>query len=79
MFLKHKKTGDLLEVLTMEHLYDPCQETIVARSHAGQEMQDAETFLKADLIFPSDEPLPMCWIEPHYQESKVKPMATLVG
>lgn len=79
MFLKHKRTGDLLEVLSLEPLYDPCQDKIMAQSHAGQEMQDPETFFKADLLFPSGEVLPQCWINAHYQEDRVKQMAMLVG
>jgi hypothetical protein len=70
MFLKHKPSGNLVEVLSIDSIYDPCQETITGRFHAGEEMQDPETFTKSHLIFPSGEPLPLCWLDPHYQEKK---------
>jgi hypothetical protein len=50
-------------------LIDPCQEAITGRFHAGEEMQDAATFAKAELCFPSDEPLPQCWVDSHYRET----------
>ena len=68
MFLKEKSTGNLVELMTLDNLYDPCQDTIAGRVHAGEEMQDLETFLKSDMIFPSGEPLPLCWLNPRYQE-----------
>jgi hypothetical protein len=78
MFLKHKQTGELIEVLTMESLYNPCKREIVGQYHAGEELQDAETFLKTELIFTSGEPLPVCWLDSHYQEHPKKAMAMAV-
>lgn len=78
MFLKHKQTGELLEVLNVESLYNPCQDNIVAQSHEGQEMQEPDTFIKTELIFPSGEGLPQCWLNPNYQEQTAKQMANLV-
>lgn len=66
MFLKHKPTGDLVEVITLSDIYDPCLNMIQGRFHAGQEMQDAEQFPKDELIFPSGESLPQCWLDPAY-------------
>lgn len=66
MFLKHKATGDLVEVLSLPEMYNPCQNMIQGRFHAGEEMQDPEMFPKADLIFPSGEYLPQCWLDPAY-------------
>lgn len=74
MFLKHKPSGNLVEVLNLETLYDPCQADIPGRFHAGEEMQDPETFLKAELVFPSDESLPVCWLDPDY---RFRPMFAL--
>ncbi|MEN8176347.1 MAG: acetyltransferase, partial [Pseudomonadota bacterium] len=34
----------------------------------GEEMQEAESFAKARLAFPSDEPLPRCWTDPNYKQ-----------
>lgn len=66
MFLQHRSSGDLVEVLTVDNLYDPCQRNIVGRFHCGEEMQDPESFPKSDMIFPSGEPLPHCWVNPDY-------------
>lgn len=67
MFLKQKSSGDLVEVLEAQNLYDPFKVEILARSHAGEEMQDPEMFVKSELIFPSGESLPRCWLDPDYQ------------
>jgi len=66
MFLKHKPSGDLVEVLTIPEIYNPGEKMIQGRFHAGEEMQDPENFPKEDLIFPSGESLPQCWIDPAY-------------
>ncbi|HBB32807.1 MAG TPA: acetyltransferase [Cyanobacteria bacterium UBA8803] len=68
MFLKHKPSGELVEVLTLESMYNPCQHEITGRFHAGEELQDPETFLKSELVFPSEESLPRCWLDAHYRE-----------
>jgi hypothetical protein len=68
MYLKQKSSGDLVEVLDVTALVDPCKDSIPGRFHWGEELQEPESFAKADLIFPSDESLPRCWIDPHYRE-----------
>ncbi len=68
MFLQHKPTGNLVELATLDNLYDPFQKEITGRMHAGEEMQDLESFLKSELIFPSGESLPLCWIKGNYRE-----------
>lgn len=68
MYLKHKSNGDLVEVLDVRSLVDPVREKIAGRFHAGEEMQDPATFSKADLIFPSGENLPRCWVDPNYRD-----------
>ncbi|NJK58841.1 MAG: acetyltransferase [Pleurocapsa sp. SU_5_0] len=67
MFLKQKSSGDLVELLEVENLYNPFKKEILGRFHAGEEMQDPETFLKSELIFPSGEFLPQCWLDPDYR------------
>lgn len=67
MYLKDKNNGDLVEVMDTEALFDPNKSEITGRYHAGEEMQDATAFAKANLIFPSDEPLPRCWTDPAYR------------
>ena len=67
MFLKDKKNGDLVEILTLKELFDPCQGEVVGRFQQVEEVQDPEKSKKADLLFPSGEALPKCWIDPHYR------------
>jgi hypothetical protein len=66
MFLKTRQDGSLLEVLNLVQLFDPFASSVEGRLHAGEELQDRQLFLKADLTFPSDEGLPRCWLDPHY-------------
>jgi hypothetical protein len=67
MFLKQKFSGDLVELLEVEDLYNPFKKEILGRFHAGEEMQEPEMFLKSKLIFPSGESLPQCWLDPDYK------------
>jgi hypothetical protein len=68
MFLKHGSTGKLVEVLSIRDLFNPMHASLVGRYHAGEELQDPESFAKADLVFCSDEPLPRCWTDVHYRD-----------
>lgn len=67
MFLKDQRNGDLVEVLDLEALFDPFVSEVEGRYHAGEELQDPQGFAKSDLIFPSGEPLPRCWLDPGYR------------
>ncbi len=69
MFVQQKSTNNLIEVLTLQDLYDPCRQEIIGQSHAGEEMQEPISYLKSELIFPSGEELPRCWLDPHYREA----------
>ena len=68
MYLKHNASGDLVEVLTLDALFDPCRNMIQGRFHAGEELQDPTQFAKAELLFPSGENLPRCWLDAHYRD-----------
>ncbi|MEN9388654.1 MAG: hypothetical protein RLZZ255_1630, partial [Cyanobacteriota bacterium] len=63
MFLKTRHDGSLMEVLTLPALFDPFVTHLQGRLHAGEELQEPELCLNADLIFPSGEPLPRCWLD----------------
>ena len=65
MYLRDKSNGDLVEVLDLTAMVDPCRDEL----HAGEELQDPATFRKSDLTFPSGEALPRCWIDAGYKES----------
>jgi len=67
MYLRDKTSGDLVEVIGIEALFDPCQSELEGRFHAGEELQEMDTFTKSTLIFPSGESLPKCWLDPDYQ------------
>lgn len=68
MYLKHKPTGDLVEVLELEELFDPFQAEVTGRFHWGEELQEPNRFAKSELVFPSGEGLPRCWVDPKYRE-----------
>lgn len=67
MFLKDKKSGDSIEVLSLDKLIDPFQDNIIGRFHSGEEMQENTEFNKSDLLFPSGESLPKCWVDENYR------------
>ena len=68
MFLKMRQDGSLMEVLNLRQLFDPFASGVDGRLHAGEEVQDLETFQKSELQFPSGEALPRCWVDPAYRE-----------
>jgi len=67
MYLKHKPSGDLVEILELSDLFAPHHAQVKGRFHAGEEIQEPDNFAKGDLIFPSGEPLPACWVDPDYR------------
>ncbi len=71
MFLKLKKNGHLVEVLSLNDLVNPIHKTVVGRLHWGEEMQDPDKFPKTDLVFPSGEELPVCWTDVHYRDKEL--------
>jgi hypothetical protein len=79
MFLKQKSSDDLVELLEIEKLYNPFEKEILGRFHAGEEMQDPEMFLKSELIFPSGESLPQCWLDPDYRHLIHKPAKSVLA
>ncbi len=72
MYLKDRQSGDLVEILRMDELVDPCAGAVAGRLHAGEELQEPAQFSKSDLIFPSGEDLPRCWRDPHYRDAEIK-------
>jgi len=68
MFLKDKNSGDLVEILSVADLIDPFKKAVPGRFHAGEEMGEPSTFEKSNLLFPSNEELPRCWLDPNYKQ-----------
>ena len=66
MLLKDKTSGTLVEILDIQALFDPNKNSISGQTQAGQEEQNAETFDKGNLKFPSGEELPRCWMDVNY-------------
>ena len=68
MYLKDRKSGDLVEIVNLDSLFDPFANGVEGRLHAGEELQDVQSFAKRDLMFPSNEFLPRCWLDPNYRK-----------
>jgi len=67
MFLKDKKSGDLVEVIDPKEMFDPATAKMKVRFQAGEEVGDPVSVSKSGLCFPSDEALPRCWLDTHYR------------
>ncbi len=67
MYLKEIRSGNLVEVMELQPLFDPCRDALRGRVHAGEELQEPEFFAKAALVFPSGESLPRCWVDAGYR------------
>lgn len=68
MFLKYRPDGSLVEVLDIKQLMDPFADSVTGRFHAGEELQEPQAFSKTELVFPSDEVMPRCWLDPAYHQ-----------
>ncbi|MEK7303504.1 MAG: acetyltransferase [Pseudomonadota bacterium] len=68
MYLMYKPSSDLIEVLNLDSLFNPFQKDVNGRFLAGDELQAPAAFVKDDLVFPSGETLPRCWVNPAYQD-----------
>jgi hypothetical protein len=67
MYLRDRNSGDLVEVLDIAAMVDPCAAQLEGRFHAGEELQEPATFSKDELEFPSGEALPRCWKDATYR------------
>ncbi len=67
MYLRDKISGDLVEVMDVPDMMNPCVPGLKARFHAGEELQETTLFAKNDLEFPSGETLPRCWVDAEYR------------
>ena len=69
MLLQDKQTGAMVEIMDLEALSDPTEAAISARIQEGQEEQDPQAIAKENLVFPSGEGLPRCWLDANYRQS----------
>ncbi|BAY75516.1 hypothetical protein NIES25_19620 [Nostoc linckia NIES-25] len=67
MLLQLKDTGKLVKILKIEELLDPNSDVVGAKDQEGQEEQEPDSFKKQNLIFPSGEDLPRCWLDADYR------------
>lgn len=72
MYLKEQTSNHLIEVLSVQELFDPYKTALHGRSHYGEELQEPERFTKRDLVFLSGEELPRCWLDPHYRDGELR-------
>jgi hypothetical protein len=70
MFLQHKPSKHIVEILEVQDLWDSSVDKVMGRFHAGEELQDPELFTKSHLSFLSGELLPICWLDSHYREHR---------
>ncbi|BAZ15213.1 hypothetical protein NIES4071_70850 [Calothrix sp. NIES-4071] len=68
MLLQDKETGTLVEINDLQALISPNQDSVTVQDQSGQEEQDPEPLKKSNLIFPSGESLPRCWVDANYQK-----------
>ncbi|MBD2185426.1 acetyltransferase [Planktothrix sp. FACHB-1355] len=69
MFLKSKQNGTLIQIENLESLINPNENQITGRDQAGQEEQGPASYQKEELIFPSGEQLPRCWLDANYPKA----------
>ena len=68
MLLKSKEEDALIEINEVDELINPLTEEVKGQVQAGQNEQPPETFKKSDLVFPSGEDLPQCWLDSNYKK-----------
>ena len=71
MLLKERRTGHMVEVLSIIDLINLNHDEVVGRYQEGEEVQDPMKFKKSDLVFLSGEELPRCWTDPHYRDDEL--------
>jgi hypothetical protein len=69
IFLQSKQNGKLVKVADIQTLADPNKAKVSGRIQAGEEEQPPEEMDKTQLLFPSGEALPQCWIDVNYRKA----------
>ncbi|MEH1833688.1 MAG: acetyltransferase [Nostoc sp.] len=67
MLLQLKDTGELVKILEIQELLDPNNDVVQGRQQEGEEEQPPNNFKKENLVFPSGEVLPRCWLDADYR------------
>ena len=71
VYLKHVPSSELVEVIDLQDVINPASTTVLARSYRNDMQQRAERYPKIELVFPSGEALPACWIKGALQNQRV--------
>ncbi|MBW4688363.1 acetyltransferase [Nostoc sp. B(2019)] len=69
MLLQIKESGELVEIEEIQELIDPNNDVIHGREQQGEEEQPPESYKKENLVFPSGEDLPRCWLDADYRKA----------
>lgn len=67
MLLQIKDSSELVKLADMQQLIDPNLDTVQGQKQQGQEEQPVDSFKKENLVFPSGENLPRCWLDVNYK------------
>lgn len=67
MFLKLRASGQLVEILTLNDLFNAKHSEVVGRRHCATAVDELEKLKKRDLVFVSGESLPRCWTDPSFR------------
>lgn len=76
MFLQLKNSDDIIKVLDFQELIDPNTNIIHAQDQLGEEEQEPDTYQKQNLVFPSGESLPRCWVDANYRHPQLSTSST---
>jgi len=71
MLLINRRNHRMVQVDDVKELVDLFSNKVHGSYQEGEEPQEAEVFVKKDLVFLSGESLPRCWTDPHYRDNVV--------
>jgi hypothetical protein len=57
-----------VKIVDVQELLDPTSEIVHAQDQEGQEEQETDIYQKEELVFPSGEKLPRCWLDAKFRE-----------
>jgi len=69
MLLQLKDSGELVKIKDVQELINPNRDTVQAKQQEGQEEQQTDSYEKENLVFPSGEKLPRCWLDANYRNA----------
>ncbi|MEA5570606.1 acetyltransferase [Calothrix sp. UHCC 0171] len=69
MLLQAKDNGSIIKILDIQELINPVSNTVQGQNQFGEEEQDPTNYQKQNLVFPSGENLPRCWVDADYRNN----------